>query len=73
MKTIKTNKKEIVDNLLNDKRFQSIVEKDTGTPVKCSVNWDSGKITISGPKQSRVILIDDVVDSYKRVLRDSLT
>jgi hypothetical protein len=59
------DKKNIVDDLLGDKEFQGIVEKELGAPIKCTVFWDEGNIVIRGPNAAKQIRINDVIDAYR--------
>lgn len=51
--------KELINDLLNDKGFQKIVEDDIGklvAPVK--VDWGNNKINFYGEKSGKVLQID---------------
>jgi hypothetical protein len=59
---IKTNKKEIVDKLLNDKGFQKIVEADIGENVKVEVDWDNDMIRFFGSRGSKQIGLNETIE-----------
>lgn len=58
---------QLIDDFLNDKGFQEIVEKDIGrlvAPVR--VDWEKNKISFFGERQARELMIDATLATLKK-------
>lgn len=59
----------LIEHIFDDAEFRKMVEAETGTPVKVSVNWEDRTVTIRGPKMGRVLGLDELLDAHKTETR----
>lgn len=59
--------KAVVDAWLANPMLREIVEKEVGTPVKVTVEWEKGFVLIRGPLSGRKIPIQDILNGPRTV------
>ena len=60
----KENKK-LIDKLLNDKKFQEIVNQDLGHVQNVKVDWENNQIIFQGESLGKILKIDEILEVLK--------
>ena len=60
----KKNKK-LIDKLLNDKKFQEIVNQDLGHVQNVKVDWENNQIIFQGESLGKILKIDEILEVLK--------
>lgn len=54
-------KKEKIDKLLEDKKFQALVQSDIGIVPRVKVDWDKNEILFEGSEGKKILKIDETL------------